>query len=81
VRVSVRLFAAFRERAGASSIEVDVGPSATVADVVAAVAERAPALRDVIAAARPVVNREFAAPGQPVAAGDELALLPPVSGG
>jgi molybdopterin synthase catalytic subunit len=81
VRVSVRLFAAFRERAGASAIEVDVAPDATVGDVVAAVAERAPALRAVIGAARPVVNREFAEPGQPIAAGDELALLPPVSGG
>jgi molybdopterin synthase catalytic subunit len=49
--------------------------------VVAAVAERAPALRDVIGAARPVVNREFAGPEQPVAASDEVALLPPVSGG
>ena len=77
----MRLFAAFRERAGAPAIDVEVGPEATVADVVAAVAERAPALREVIGAARPVVNREFARPGQPVAATDEFALLPPVSGG
>jgi molybdopterin converting factor small subunit len=48
---------------------------------VAAVAERAPALREVIGAARPVVNREFAGLEQPVAATDEVALLPPVSGG
>jgi molybdopterin converting factor small subunit len=58
-----------------------VQSSATVADVVAAVAEQAPALRDVIGAARPVVNREFAGPEQPIAATDEVALLPPVSGG
>ena len=81
MQLSVRLFAAFRERAGASSIEVEVSPEATVADVVAAVAERAPALRELIGAARPVVNREFVGPERPVAAGDELALLPPVSGG
>jgi molybdopterin synthase catalytic subunit len=81
VRVSVRLFAAFRERAGASTVEVEVGPSATVADVVAAVVARVPALGEVIAAARPVVNKEFAGPEQPIEAGDELALLPPVSGG
>jgi MoaE-MoaD fusion protein len=52
-----------------------------VADVLAAVCERAPALRDVIGAARPVVNQEFAGPDQIVAATDEVALLPPVSGG
>ncbi|HEY3107683.1 MAG TPA: MoaD/ThiS family protein [Chloroflexota bacterium] len=63
------------------AIEIEVGPNATVADVVAAVAERAPALREVIGAARPVVNREFAGPEQPIAASDEVALLPPVSGG
>jgi molybdopterin synthase catalytic subunit len=49
--------------------------------VLSAVAERAPALREVIGAARPVVNREFAGPEQAVAATDEVALLPPVSGG
>ena len=52
-----------------------------MADVVAAVVERAPALRPVIAAARPVVNKQFAGAEQVVAPGDEIALLPPVSGG
>ena len=46
-----------------------------------AVAERAPALREVIGVARPVVNKQFAGPDQPIAATDEVALLPPVSGG
>jgi molybdopterin converting factor small subunit len=49
--------------------------------VVAAVVERAPALGPVIAAARPVVNKQFAGAEQVVAPGDEVALLPPVSGG
>jgi len=49
--------------------------------VVSAVAEQVPALRPVIAAARPVVNKQFAGAEQVVAPGDEVALLPPVSGG
>jgi molybdopterin converting factor subunit 1 len=81
VRLKVRLFAAFRERAGTPEVEVDVPDGASIAAVVEAVASRAPALVDVMSAARPVVNKEFVGPEHLVAAGDEVALLPPVSGG
>lgn len=52
-----------------------------MSDVVAAVVAAAPALASVIEAARPVVNQEFVSPSHVVAQGDEVALLPPVSGG
>jgi molybdopterin synthase catalytic subunit/molybdopterin converting factor small subunit len=81
LRLRVRLFAAFRERAGAPEVEVEVDDGATMRDVVAAVVARAPALGDVVHTARPVRNREFVSPDAPVAASDEVALLPPVSGG
>jgi molybdopterin synthase catalytic subunit len=81
VRVSVRLFAAFRERAGASSIEVDLPEGAAVAELIEAVVARVPGLAMVVGAARPVVNQEFVDPAYRLAAGDEVALLPPVSGG
>lgn len=81
MRLTVRLFAAFREKAGAGEVEVEVPEGATVRDVVEAVVGRARGLVDVIGAARPVVNREFAGPEQVVSAGDDVALLPPVSGG
>ena len=54
---------------------------APVSAVVEAVTDRVPALVDVISAARPVVNKEFVGGEHRVAAGDEVALLPPVSGG
>src|SRR5215216_4145129 len=72
--ISVRLFAGLRERAGAARIEVELPETATVADLLAAM-ELAP--RSCVAA----INREYAAPGERIAPGDEVALVPPVSGG
>jgi MoaE-MoaD fusion protein len=80
MRVSVRLFAGLRERAGTDRLEVELPEDARVADVLAAMAATpVGALRDrecVVA-----VNREYAAADTPVHAGDEVALVPPVSGG
>jgi molybdopterin converting factor subunit 1 len=80
MRVSVRLFAGLRERAGTDRLEVELPENARVADVLAAMAATpVGALRDrecVVA-----VNREYASADEPVRAGDEVALVPPVSGG
>jgi MoaE-MoaD fusion protein len=80
MRVSVRLFAGLRERAGTDRLEVELPDDARVADVLAAMAATpVGALRDrecVVA-----VNREYATAEEPVRAGDEIALVPPVSGG
>src|SRR4051794_14376231 len=80
MRVSVRLFAGLRERAGTDRLEVELPDDARVADVLAAMASTpVGALRDrecVVA-----VNREYASADEPVRAGDEVALVPPVSGG
>ena len=80
MRVSVRLFAGLRDRAGTSSVEVDVPEPATAEGLLAAMATTPVgplAPRSCIVA----VNREYAAPGQAIGPGDELALIPPVSGG
>jgi molybdopterin synthase catalytic subunit/molybdopterin converting factor small subunit len=77
----VRLFAAFRERAGTSEVLVDLPAGSTAAGVVAAVVRRVPALAAMAPAARAVVNQEFVGLDAPVHAGDDVALLPPVSGG
>jgi molybdopterin synthase catalytic subunit len=74
VRLSVRLFAGLRERAGAERVEVDVPEDATAADVLRAL--DLPPRACVVA-----VNREYAGPNQRVRPGDEVALVPPVSGG
>jgi MoaE-MoaD fusion protein len=72
--VSVRLFAGLRERAGASHVDVELPDGATVADLLAAL-ELAP--RSCVAA----INREYADAASRIAPGDEVALVPPVSGG
>ena len=80
--VSVKLFAILRERAGSDRVELELPEAATVADALEAL-EREPGLDEVIRRI-PVamaVNREYAEAGTVLAAGDELALIPPVSGG
>src|SRR5687767_6605868 len=76
VHVRVRLFAGLRERAGSGSLEVDVPDDATVADVwplLGLGAEPAGLLY-----AR---NRAYVEPTEALLAGDEVAVIPPVSGG
>jgi MoaD family protein len=77
--VKVRLFAALRELAGASEVEAE-GLSA--GDVVDVLSERfGERFAQIAAVGSLVVNGERASRSTPVAAGDEVALLPPVSGG
>jgi molybdopterin synthase catalytic subunit/molybdopterin converting factor small subunit len=73
VRVSVRLFAGLREQAGWSTRDVE---AATVADVWPALG-----LGDEPEGLLYAVNREYAEPGRELKDGDEVALIPPVSGG
>ena len=77
----VRLFATLKDKAGSSRIQVAVDLPATVADLRAAVAAAHPALADSLNSALVAVNRDFADLETAVAAGDEVALFPPVSGG
>lgn len=76
--VRIRLFAQLRERAGARELSLELPEGARVRDALAdpAVARLADGLPLVMA-----VNREYAGDDAPLAAGDELALIPPVSGG
>jgi molybdopterin synthase catalytic subunit len=74
--VRVRLFAILRERAGRSEIELELPDGARVADALARLEDLAGGLPLVMA-----VNREYADRDAPLEAGDELALIPPVSGG
>jgi molybdenum cofactor biosynthesis protein MoaC/molybdopterin converting factor subunit 1 len=82
MEVELRLFAVFRERAGRERLALQLPEGATVADALAAAAEQ-PGLGEILAAmpVRAALNREYVDDDAPVAAGDELALIPPVSGG
>lgn len=76
MQVSVRLFAALRERAGVDVLELELPDGACVADALDQLAEITDGVPAVMA-----VNHEYADRGAPLSAGDELALIPPVSGG
>jgi molybdopterin synthase catalytic subunit len=82
MRITVRLFAILRERAGSDSVEIDLPDEATVGDAFTRLAA-APGLADLVdrASVRMAVNREIASAAAPIRAGDELALIPPISGG
>jgi MoaE-MoaD fusion protein len=80
--VRVRLFAVLRQRAGRESIDVELEQGATVSDALAVLA-REPGLTDVLdrVPVRMAVNRDYAGPETELSPDDELALVPPVSGG
>ncbi len=78
----MNLFAVLRERAGRDSVELELEQGATVADALAALAELpelAEPLRRV--PVQLAVNRDYASEQTQLHAGDELALIPPLSGG
>ena len=82
MEVEVRLFAVFRERAGRDRLALELPEGATVAEALRTLGER-PELEQLIAAmpVRAALNREYVDEDARLEAGDELALIPPVSGG
>jgi molybdopterin synthase catalytic subunit len=76
MNVGVRLFAGLRERAGVRARELELPDGATVADVWSALD-----LGDEPAGLLYAVNREYADPSLELRDGDEVAVIPPVSGG
>lgn len=76
MRVQIRLFAALRERAGQDTLALELPEGARVADALQALDWLTGDVRTVMA-----VNRDYASADTPLAPGDELALIPPVSGG
>src|SRR5688572_24253245 len=79
VRVTVRCFAAVREALGRDTFAIDVPPGSTVADLKNLLAQQAPAVLKVTAVC--AVNRTYAAPERVLVDGDEVAFIPPISGG
>lgn len=80
--VTVRLFAILRERAGRDTVEIELPAGATVADAFERLAA-IPGLAEPVERMplRMAVNREYATPATPIEPGDELAAIPPISGG
>ncbi len=76
MRVQIRLFASLKERAGTDLLTLELSDGAVVADALSELAWITGDLRAVLA-----VNREYASESTPLHTDDELALIPPVSGG
>jgi molybdopterin synthase catalytic subunit len=79
--VTVRYFAAARERAGTNVEALELSEGATVAALRAALGQRHAALQPLFASLRFAVNEEFASDDAQLTAGCEVALIPPVAGG
>ncbi len=81
VRVNVVLFAGYREAVGSSSVGIELEEGATVGDLALTMSGLYPGLprnhRRIVAA----VNEEYHHHDFPLSDGDEVALIPPVSGG
>ena len=81
IAVRTRLFARLRELAGTDAENVEVRAGSTVADVYDALRKAHPGLDVNRESVRAAVNQEFADWDTVVADGDEVAFIPPVSGG
>lgn len=79
--MNVKLFARLRELVGAGDLLLEVPGGTTVADVWAALVAAYPAADAYARSMSCAVNLDYARMTSPVADGDEVAFLPPVSGG
>jgi molybdopterin converting factor small subunit len=80
MEVQVLLFASYADAFGSTNLAVTLREGATVKELLSRVREMA------VGHALPpapliAVNQEYAAPGDVIRAGDEIALIPPVAGG
>lgn len=79
--VEVKLFAVARQLVGAEAVQVEVPGEATVAELRTALASEFPALSETLASVVFAVNTEYATDATRLKATDEIACIPPVSGG
>jgi len=81
MKVGVRFFASLRELVGADRLDVSLPDAATAEDVWSALVARHPALAARRSSLTVAVNRRYARFDEPLHEGDEVAFIPPVSGG
>ncbi len=79
MKVTVRCFASVRELLGADTLEVEVPDGTTLAALKNLLADRAPDLRRLTVSC--AVNRDYADADRTLSDGDEVAFIPPISGG
>ena len=81
MQIRVKLFALMREKAGTDTIALEVPAGANLSQAIAALVRHYPMLEPYMANTRCSLHMDFVGPETSLAEGDELALIPPVSGG
>lgn len=81
MRIEVKLFAVLREQAGASAVTLDVPAGGDVSAAVARLVDAYPQLARWVGRAAFAVNQTYVKGDEKLKEGDELAIIPPVSGG
>jgi molybdopterin converting factor subunit 1 len=81
VRITVKFFAILRDRANTSETTLDVPEQSNIATAMETLAARFPAIAADLNRVAVAVNRSYAKRDALLHEGDELALIPPVSGG
>lgn len=81
MKIRIRLFASLREAMGQGEMEIDLPGAATAEDAWQRLVLDAPSLRERRAGLLASINRRYAPFDSPLAEGDELVFIPPVSGG
>ena len=81
MRIKVLFFGLVRDVVGLREDSLDIAEGGHLSDVFEHYAARFPRLREMSGSIVLALNQQFSAPSAPVADGDEVALLPPVSGG
>ena len=79
--ITVRLFASLRDRAGVSQLTLDIPEKSTIAEAIKELRHRIPAVADHLNNIAYALNHSYTQANTPLQDGDELALIPPVSGG
>jgi molybdopterin converting factor subunit 1 len=79
--IRVKLFAAMRDLTGDEVAEVDLPDGATVGDLRRELGKQLPLARNLLTRSAIAVNHDVAENDRPLQASDEVAAIPPVSGG
>jgi molybdopterin converting factor subunit 1 len=81
MRVRVLFFGMLKDLSGKTEDSLELAKDASVADLLAEYSSRTPRLKETLASLAIAVNQQYAGPDTRLKSGDEVALLPPVSGG
>jgi molybdopterin converting factor subunit 1 len=81
MNITVRLFALMREKAGTDLIRLQMPQAASAAQALEVLQHQYPVLQPYLARARLAVRQNFVEAATILQEGDELAIIPPVSGG